>query len=150
MSYLTDLRKDLLKTAIQVNDAAGVRTHIKVLVKLDEEPVSEYSLNLLPYVQRELVMRVESDQGVVDVFGEFLVLSVGSKAARVEHEKFNPECQVLLTVSSSPAYCRFYYGHVVLIRSPDVPMSDVQFHAVFEDKEPGVPKVERPKLTVVK
>jgi len=157
MEYLARLRCSILQSAVEVNNLAGVRTHIKILVKMGDEVVSDCSLNLIPFLRRELVMEVGDEHGnVAEIFGDFLVLSLGKEAAKVTYSDVDlgNDCYVQFTVNASPASARFFYGHMVRVSSPDVPMSDIGFGLVFQAKDSESntedEKPKRPSLSIVK
>lgn len=139
---------------VTTNDSFDARTHIKVLTKIGDEVISKYSTNLQVHIKAEVAMQIEDEKGVVtDVMCEYLILSVGSRAAKIVYDGHINECYIHFTVSATPSWVRFYYGHMVTIFCPDIPMSNVILGAVFEGKdndEEDTKPVERPKLTLVK
>ena len=152
--YISRLRKSILIGTVTTNDSFDARTHIKVLTKIGDEAISKYSPNLQVHVKAEVAMQIEDEEGVVtDVMCEYLILSVGSRAAKIVYDARVNECYIHFTLSAAPSWIRFYYGHMVTIFCPDIPMSNVILGAVFEGKdndEEDTKPVERPKLTLVK
>jgi len=152
--YISRLRKSILIGTVTTNDSFDARTHIKVLTKIGDEVISKYSPNLQVHVKAEVAMQIEDEKGnITDVMCEYLILSVGSRAAKIVYDGQINECYIHFTVSTTPSWVRFYYGHMVTIFCPDIPMSNVILGAVFEGKDnddEGTKPAERPKLTLVK
>jgi len=154
--YISRLRKSILIGTVTTNDSFDARTHIKVLTKIGDEVISKYSPNLQVHVKAEVAMQIEDEKGnITDVMCEYLILSVGSRAAKIVYDGQINECYIHFTVSTTPSWVRFYYGHMVTIFCPDIPMSNVILGAVFEGKdtdkdEEDTKPAERPKLTLVK
>lgn len=156
MSYLDDLRRGLLQSKLRTNDENGYRTHLKVFVgTLGESDVTKLSDNLQPHVKTEVLMTVEDDHGNLhDIQGRFIILSVGKKAAKIVWDD-NEYCYIHFHINQCPAHARFFYGSIVRMYSPDVPMSDVMLGLLFKPPEDVVEsdkeeKPKRPTLTVVK
>lgn len=153
--YVLGFRKAIIQSVLAFNDAANVRTHIKVLVgiKGESERIAKITRNLEPFLKEEPLMQIQEDNGsIVTVSGEFLILSIGQKASVISFGE--DTITVNSTVNRAPASCTVFYGSIGCIFCPDIPMSVADMGLLFRDNEDtpidAPPTTTRPTLRIVK